>query len=134
MASVRNWRRMSFGSAPTAMRRPISRVRSVTETSMMFMMPTPPTTREIMATYRSSLVMSSVVELMAFVISVMSRTVKSFGARGPEMVVLPQHVGDLLDGGGDIRRAERALVRIWSTLANRMGWGTSASSLVDWVG
>ena len=29
------------------MRRPISRVRSVTETSMMFMMPTPPTTSEI---------------------------------------------------------------------------------------
>ena len=50
MASVRNWRNMSFGSAPTAMRRPISRVLSVTETSMMFMMPTPPTMREIMAT------------------------------------------------------------------------------------
>ena len=29
------------------MRRPISRVRSVTDTSMMFMMPTPPTTSEI---------------------------------------------------------------------------------------
>ena len=29
--------------APTALRTPISRVRSVTETSMMFMMPMPPT-------------------------------------------------------------------------------------------
>ena len=42
------------GAAPTAMRRPISRVRSVTETSMMFMMPTPPTTSEISATTSSS--------------------------------------------------------------------------------
>ncbi len=33
------------GLAPTAMRRPISRVRSFTLTSMMFMMPMPPTTR-----------------------------------------------------------------------------------------
>ena len=32
------------------MRRPISRVRSVTETSMMFMIPTPPTTSEMAAT------------------------------------------------------------------------------------
>ena len=31
------------------MRMPISRVRSVTETSMMFMIPTPPTTSEIPA-------------------------------------------------------------------------------------
>ncbi len=38
--------RMSRPRAPTAMRRPISRVRSVTETSMMFMMPIPPTSSE----------------------------------------------------------------------------------------
>ena len=41
------------------MRRPISRVRSVTDTSMMFMMPTPPTTREMNATAMSSVVMVS---------------------------------------------------------------------------
>ena len=34
---------MCAGFAPTAMRMPISRVRSVTLTSMMFMMPMPPT-------------------------------------------------------------------------------------------
>ena len=39
-----------MASAPTAIRSPISRVRSVTETSMMFMMPTPPTTSETAAT------------------------------------------------------------------------------------
>jgi hypothetical protein len=42
-ASSVNWRRMFFLVAPMALRMPISRVRSVTETSMMFMTPTPPT-------------------------------------------------------------------------------------------
>ncbi len=35
--------------APTDMRMPISRMRSVTETSMMFMIPIPPTSSEIEA-------------------------------------------------------------------------------------
>ena len=39
--------RMSRPLAPIAMRMPISRVRSVTETSMMFMIPMPPTRSEI---------------------------------------------------------------------------------------
>src|ERR1700674_4400980 len=47
--SMRNWRRMSPRRAPSALRMPISRVLSVTETSMMFMMTIPPTTREIEA-------------------------------------------------------------------------------------
>ena len=38
---------MSRGRAPTALRRPISRVRSRTETSMMLETPTPPTSREM---------------------------------------------------------------------------------------
>ena len=42
-ASMRNCAMMSAGCAPTAMRMPISRVRSVTDTSMMFMTPMPPT-------------------------------------------------------------------------------------------
>ena len=45
---------MSRVRAPTAMRRPISRVRSVTETSMMFMMPMPPTSSDTEATAASS--------------------------------------------------------------------------------
>ena len=40
---------MSPCRAPTAMRTPISRVRSFTETSMMFITPMPPTTSEITA-------------------------------------------------------------------------------------
>src|SRR5205807_807803 len=43
MASIRNCQRMSLRRAPRAFRTPISRVRSVTETSMMFMTPMPPT-------------------------------------------------------------------------------------------
>ena len=44
-ASSVNCSRMFFFVAPMALRIPISRVRSVTETSMMFITPTPPTIR-----------------------------------------------------------------------------------------
>src|ERR1700722_5969474 len=49
-ASMRNCVMMLPGFAPSAMRRPISRVRSVTLTSMMFMMPMPPTKSDTAAT------------------------------------------------------------------------------------
>ena len=45
--SVRNCRMMSIFVAPIARLMPISRTRSVTEASIMFMMPMPPTTIEI---------------------------------------------------------------------------------------
>gem|GEM_PF-2405311 len=45
--SIRNCVRMSERRAPIALRMPISRVRSATETSMMFMIPMPPTSREM---------------------------------------------------------------------------------------
>ena len=48
-ASVRNCHRMRLFFAPIAFFRPISRVRSVTETSMMFMTPMPPTSSEMLA-------------------------------------------------------------------------------------
>src|SRR5581483_738390 len=47
--SIRNCRSTSERRAPMALRMPISRVRSVTDTSMMFMMTIPPTMREIPA-------------------------------------------------------------------------------------
>ena len=50
VASTRNCVRMSRRRAPAALRMPISRVRSVTDTSMMFMMTMPPTSSEIAAT------------------------------------------------------------------------------------
>ena len=46
-ASMMNCMVMSRRLAPSARRMPISRVRSVTVASMMFMMPMPPTTSEI---------------------------------------------------------------------------------------
>ena len=47
---------MIRGVAPSALRSPISRIRSVTETSMMFMTPMPPTSSEIAAMPPSSTV------------------------------------------------------------------------------
>jgi hypothetical protein len=46
-ASSRNCSRIAFLGAPSALRTPISRVRSVTATSMMFMTPMPPTSSEM---------------------------------------------------------------------------------------
>ena len=46
VASTRNCRRIAAGGAPSALRSPISRVRSVTETSMMFITPMPPTSSD----------------------------------------------------------------------------------------
>ena len=53
---------MSLRRAPTALRIPISRVRSVTETSMMFITPIPPTSSEIAATSPSSVVNTLLVD------------------------------------------------------------------------
>jgi len=44
--STRNCSKISMIRAPTDFRSPISRVRSVTDTSIMFMTPIPPTTSE----------------------------------------------------------------------------------------
>ena len=60
-ASIRNCSSTSRSSAPIARRMPISRVRSVTDTSMMFMMPMPPTSRLTAATAPSSAVITRVV-------------------------------------------------------------------------
>lgn len=46
IASIKNWERISRRLAPIDIRIPISRVRSVTETSMMFIIPIPPTNNE----------------------------------------------------------------------------------------
>ena len=59
-ASTRNCSSTSRPRAPIAMRRPISRVRSVTDTSMMFMMPMPPTSSDTPAMLASSAVIVSV--------------------------------------------------------------------------
>ena len=76
-ASTRNWARMSRPRAPTALRMPISRVRSRTETSMMFMIPMPPTMSEIEAMPPSSSVSVPLIEDAASSSWVWSNTLKS---------------------------------------------------------
>ena len=63
--------------APTAFRMPISRVRSVTETSMMFMMPMPPTTSEMPAMAPRRMVSVRLTSLAVAVRSFWVWTVKS---------------------------------------------------------
>ena len=73
--------RMSRSVAPTAILMPISRVRSVTETSMMFMMPMPPTTSDINAIEPSSIDIIVVVLRRASSICETLRTAKSSARR-----------------------------------------------------
>ena len=54
--SDRNWSMIDFVFAPSAFRIPISLVRSVTDTSMIFMTPIPPTNKEIAATKDTNVV------------------------------------------------------------------------------
>ena len=68
--STRNCVRTSEPRAPIAMRMPISRVRSLTETSMMFMMPMPPTIRDTDAMAASNPLITDVVLVAALAISV----------------------------------------------------------------
>ena len=60
-----------------ARRMPISRVRSVTDTSMMFMMPMPPTTRLIAATAATIRVSRVVVPVSVSEICLVSKMLKS---------------------------------------------------------
>ena len=76
-ASTRNCVRMSFVFAPIACRSPISRVRSVTETSMMFMIPIPPTISDTDAIAASRIDITCDELSCAWKISSMFRIVKS---------------------------------------------------------
>ena len=68
--------------APSALRTPISRVRSVTDTSMMFMIPMPPTRRLTAAMLASSVVNTWVVCCWVARMSCWLRMVKSFSPPG----------------------------------------------------
>jgi hypothetical protein len=83
MLSTRNWVSTSDPRAPIAMRMPISRVRSVTETIMMFMIPMPPTSSEIDAIAASSSDMTSVVPCAASASWSWLRMVKSSSSAVP---------------------------------------------------
>ena len=97
--------------APTAMRRPISRVRSVTLTSMMFMMPIPPTSRDTAAIDASSVV--SV--LVPFLLRARRHLLPSceWRSRRPDrrLHVMPvaEEVGDLASARAGVSAPSRAL-------------------------
>ena len=76
-ASIRNWNRMCRPFAPMDIRRPISRVRSVTDTYMMFMIPMPPTSNDMPAIQANRTVIKSVVVLIMELSSSCERTWKS---------------------------------------------------------
>ena len=70
IASIRNCWRMSDFLAPTAILMPISLVLSVTETSMMFITPIPPTIREMTAMAETrSVMVPNVLEMVFTIVS-----------------------------------------------------------------
>ena len=75
--SMRNCIMIFWKVAPRALRMPISRVRSVTDTIMIFMMPIPPTMREMAAMLPRNSVSMVVVLVMVSMRLVRLRTVKS---------------------------------------------------------
>ena len=76
-ASIRNWNRMCRPFAPMDIRSPISRVRSATDTYMMFMIPMPPTSNDMPAIQANRTVIKSVVVLIMELSSSCERTWKS---------------------------------------------------------
>ena len=77
MLSVRNCNRMAEFFAPMDIRKPISLVRSVTVTYMMFMMPIQPTNKEIKAMATKTVVIIPVIDDIISSISCWVRTSKS---------------------------------------------------------
>ena len=111
-ASTRNCARMWCGLAPTAMRTPISRVRSVTLTSMMFMMPMPPTSSDTAAMLASSVVRVLVPSCCAPAISVRLRIEKSSSPPALDVVAVAQEVGDRRSRRASVSSAEAALTKM----------------------
>ena len=115
--STRNWRRMSRWRAPTAMRMPISRVRSVTETSMMFMIPTPPTNREMPAIDAKNAVIVPTMKSSISRISVVLWMSKSGGSPGG-IWWRSNNSCRISCSAWAIRFVDRAEARMMSTLSN----------------
>ena len=76
-ASIKNCDKMFICRAPMAMRTPISLVRSVTDTNMIFITPMPPTISEIKAMLEINIVIVPVVDSMVCLIESLLRVKKS---------------------------------------------------------
>ena len=77
--------------APSALRTPISRVRSVTETSMMFMIPMPPTTRLTAAMLASRVVKTCVACCWVWQDVLLIADGEVVVAAGADVVLAPEH-------------------------------------------
>ena len=82
IASIRNCSKISIPLAPTDILNPISLVRSVTDTSMIFIIPMPPITSDMPAMTASKTVNNWLVELKALISSAWVRIKKSSGSAG----------------------------------------------------
>src|SRR5579871_4364254 len=80
-ASIKNWRRMLLRLAPMALRTPISLVRSVTLTSMMFITPMPPTRRPMEEITNIRRKIMKLIFLLMFVISSIGLLVGGIGVK-----------------------------------------------------
>src|SRR5579872_1135082 len=95
--------------APMALRRPISRVRSFTETNMMFITPTPPTSSEIAATIPRS---SENVRSVSLSVDCTSAPAAVFGV-GEKAAVIGRRVADgHVVGGNGLDFRDRVLIVI----------------------
>src|SRR5712692_4536237 len=103
-ASRTNCERRSRARAPTARRMPISRVRSVTDNSMMFMIPIPPTSSDTAAMPASSAVIVRVARSSGF------PSCSSVTFSNPETLTLEQ-LGKTLD------RATRTMTALLAGIA-----------------
>src|SRR3989441_1399406 len=79
-ASIKNWIRIVRRLAPMALRMPISRVRSATETNMMFMMPIPPTKRDSPVMNSPAVAITPLIRLNVLMNASCELTAKSSGA------------------------------------------------------
>ena len=109
-ASARNWRTMSRRRAPMALRTPISRVRSVTDTSMMFITPMPPTSRpmELSTTITSAVTEVSCAELLDHLIGGRDREIVGRGERHVALAGAAPRVSSSIAAASGLRSAARS--------------------------
>ena len=91
--------------APSALRRPISRVRSVTATSMMFMIPIPATTSAMMPMTKPAILTPRLILLNCVIRLALLKKSKLSSLARLDAPLAPQHLARLLDRVGHAARA-----------------------------